>query len=97
MASAGSLLAGISAADEIGVKPDGRAEYSRDGARSRFEGAIALDTEIDEDSGAARSSNAILMVSPSKPSIATSGNMSAPCQQAPSIRLRSGTASLSPT
>ena len=52
VASAGSLLAGISAADEIGIRPDGRAEYSRDGARSRFEGAIELDTEIDEDFGA---------------------------------------------
>ena len=51
VASSGSVLAGISAADEIGIRPDGRAEYSRDGARSRLDAAIELDTEIDEDSG----------------------------------------------
>lgn len=50
-ASSGSALAGITAADEIGTRPDGRLEYSRDGSRSRFEAAIELDTEIDEDSG----------------------------------------------
>jgi hypothetical protein len=51
VASSGSVLAGISAADEIGIRPDGRTEYSRDGARSRVDAAIELATEIDEDSG----------------------------------------------
>lgn len=50
-AGSGSALAGISAANEIGIKPDGRFEYSRDSDRSRFEAGIELDTEIDEDSG----------------------------------------------
>lgn len=51
VASSGSILGGISAADEIGIRPDGRIEYSRDGARSRLDAAIELATEIDEDSG----------------------------------------------
>ena len=51
-AGSGSALLGISAANEIGIRPDGRVEYSRDGDRTRFEAAIELDTEIDEDSGA---------------------------------------------
>ena len=50
-ASSGSAMAGISAADEVGIRPDGRIEYSRDGARSRLDAAIELATEIDEDSG----------------------------------------------
>lgn len=50
--SSGSVMAGISAADEIGIRPDGRIEYSRDGSRSRFNAAIELDTEIDDESGA---------------------------------------------
>ena len=50
-ASSGSALAGITATDEIGIRPDGRLEYSRDGSRSRFEAAIELDTEIGGDSG----------------------------------------------
>ena len=52
VARAGSVLAGISAADEAGIKPDGRVEYSRDGTGNRFEAAVELSTDIEEESGA---------------------------------------------
>ncbi len=52
VANSGSVLGGITAADEIGIRPDGRMEYSRDGARNRFDAAVELQTEVDEDSGA---------------------------------------------
>ncbi|MCL6740792.1 TonB-dependent receptor [Sphingomonas sp. RB56-2] len=51
-ASSGAASGGITASDEIGIKPDARIEYSREGARSRLETAIELATEVDEDSGA---------------------------------------------
>lgn len=51
VASWGSVLGGITAADEIGFRPDGRVEYSRAGTGSRLDAAIELSTEIEEDSG----------------------------------------------
>jgi hypothetical protein len=51
-AMSGSILAGASAADEIGAKPDGRLEFSRQSGSSHLDAAIALETEIDDDSGA---------------------------------------------
>ena len=52
VASSGSALGGFTAADEVGIRPDGRIEYSRDGAGSHFDAAIEMKTEVDEDSGA---------------------------------------------
>jgi hypothetical protein len=46
-----SYLAGISASDQAGVKPDARIETSNQWANSRFEAAIALETDIDDESG----------------------------------------------
>ncbi|HET9337109.1 MAG TPA: TonB-dependent receptor [Sphingomicrobium sp.] len=54
VASSGSLMGGISAGDEIGIRPDGRIEYSRDGDTSRLDAALELATEIDEDSGSGK-------------------------------------------
>jgi len=51
-AMSGSVLAGASAADKIGAMPDGRLEFSRQSGSSRLDAAIALETEIDDDSGA---------------------------------------------
>lgn len=48
---AGSATAGASAADEIGVRPDVRLEVSRQRGDHRFDGALALETDIDDDSG----------------------------------------------
>jgi len=50
--SSGAAVGGFTAANEIGIKPDGRIEYSREGARSRLEAAIELSSEVEEDSGA---------------------------------------------
>jgi hypothetical protein len=49
-----SVLAGASAADEIGVKPDFRAELSRQSGDRRLDASAALETEIDDDSGRGR-------------------------------------------
>jgi hypothetical protein len=46
-----SLLAGTSAANEIGVKPNLRFELSRQAGGRRLEAAAALETDIDDDSG----------------------------------------------
>ena len=51
LATSGSILGGISAAEEVGMRLDGRVEYSREGDQSRLDAAIELATEIDEDSG----------------------------------------------
>ena len=51
VASSGSVLAGVTGADEVGIKPDGRLEYSRDGKSSRLDAAIELATEVDDESG----------------------------------------------
>jgi hypothetical protein len=53
-ATSSSLLAGASAADEIGVKPNLRFEISRQSGERRFEASAALDTDIDDDSGSGR-------------------------------------------
>ena len=50
-ASSHSLLAGFTAAPEIGAKPDFRLETSRQRGPRRFEGALALETDVDDDSG----------------------------------------------
>ena len=46
-----SVLAGLSGAPEIGAKPDFRLELSNQRGGRRFEGALALETDIDDDSG----------------------------------------------
>ena len=46
-----SVQGALSAAKEIGVKPDFRLELSNQSARTRLEGALALETDIDDDSG----------------------------------------------
>jgi hypothetical protein len=46
-----SVLAGLSAAPEIGARPDFRLEMSNQRGGRRFEGALALETDIDDDSG----------------------------------------------
>jgi hypothetical protein len=46
-----SALAGITAADEIGARPDFRVEFSKQGPERRLEGAIALETDVDDESG----------------------------------------------
>jgi hypothetical protein len=51
VAGSGSALVGASAANEVGLFPDARAEFSREGANNRFEAAVELATEIDGDSG----------------------------------------------
>lgn len=50
-ATSGSVLAGASAAREIGLKPDARLEYSRESGPRRLQATVGLSTEIDEDSG----------------------------------------------
>ena len=50
--STGSVTAGLSGADEIGIKPDARVEFSRQTGASQLEGSVALETDIDDDSGA---------------------------------------------
>ena len=46
-----SALAGGTAAKKLGVKPDMRLELSRDWDDRRFDGAVAMETEVDDDSG----------------------------------------------
>jgi hypothetical protein len=53
-ASSGSIAAGLSDADEIGIKPDARIEFSRQAGSSHLDGSVALETDIDDDSGAGR-------------------------------------------
>jgi hypothetical protein len=53
-ASSGSVAAGLSGADEIGIKPDARIEFSRRAGSSHLDGSVALETDIDDDSGAGR-------------------------------------------
>jgi hypothetical protein len=50
-ATNGSMLGGLSAADEIGIKPDLRVEMSRETGSRRLDAALALATDIDDDSG----------------------------------------------
>ena len=50
-ASSYSLLAGVTAAPEIGLKPDFHLEMSNQRGGRRFEGAIGLETDVDDDSG----------------------------------------------
>jgi hypothetical protein len=50
-ATSASVLAGASAADEIGVRPDLRLELSRESGERRLDAAAALETDIDDDSG----------------------------------------------
>ena len=52
--SSASYLAGISASNQAGVRPDARIETSNQWANSRFEAAIALETDIDDESGRGR-------------------------------------------
>jgi hypothetical protein len=51
-ANSGSVAAGLAAADEIGIRPDARVEFSRRAGASQLDGSIALETDIDDDSGA---------------------------------------------
>ena len=53
-ATSASVMTGASAADEIGVKPDFRAELSRQSGDRRLEASAALETDIDDDSGRGR-------------------------------------------
>lgn len=46
-----SALAGATAAPHIGVRPDARLELSREWDDRRFDGALAMETEVDDDSG----------------------------------------------
>jgi hypothetical protein len=50
-ATSSSILAGASAADGIGIKPDFRIELSRQTGKRRLDAGVALETEIDDDSG----------------------------------------------
>jgi hypothetical protein len=50
-ATSGSVLSGLSAANEIGLKPDFRFELSHQSGPRRLDGALALATDIDDDSG----------------------------------------------
>ena len=50
-ATSASLLAGLSAAPEVGARPDFRAEISTQRGNRRLEGVAALETEVDDDSG----------------------------------------------
>lgn len=49
--SSSSYQGGFSVGDEVGLKPDGRVELSKQWGDSRLEGALALETEIDDESG----------------------------------------------
>jgi hypothetical protein len=53
-ATSASVLAGGSAAEEIGAKPNFRAELSRQSRDWRLDASAALDTDIDDDSGRGR-------------------------------------------
>jgi len=46
-----SALGGASSAKRIGVKPDLRLELSRESDGRRFDGSLAMETEVDDDSG----------------------------------------------
>jgi hypothetical protein len=50
-ATSGSAMAGASAAKAIGIKPDLRLELSREAGGRRLNGALALESDIDDDSG----------------------------------------------
>ena len=51
-ATSHSVQSGASAAEGVGIKPDGRFELSHQAGDRRVEGAISLTTDIDDDSGA---------------------------------------------
>jgi hypothetical protein len=50
--SSGALAAGLAGADGIGIKPDARIELSRQAGASHIDGSMALETDVDDDSGA---------------------------------------------
>ena len=50
-ATSASLVAGLSAADGIGVKPDFRIELARSSGPRQLDAAAALETDIDDESG----------------------------------------------
>jgi hypothetical protein len=50
--SSGAVAAGLTGADGIGIKPDARIELSRQAGASHIDGSLALETDVDDDSGA---------------------------------------------
>jgi hypothetical protein len=50
-ASSYSLVGGVTAAPETGARPDLRAELSRQRGEQRLEATLALETDVDDDSG----------------------------------------------
>jgi hypothetical protein len=51
-ANSGAVAAGLTGASGIGVRPDARIELSRQTGASHINGSIALETDVDDDSGA---------------------------------------------
>jgi len=51
-ARSGAITAGLTGANGIGVKPDARIELARQTGASHLDGSIALETDVDDDSGA---------------------------------------------
>jgi len=53
-ASSGAVAAGLTGAEGIGIKPDARIELSRQTGASHINGSIAVETDVDDDSGAGK-------------------------------------------